>query len=350
MRACSVQRWSLSLGRWAGINVRMHIFFLLFAVLAVAISFGDHDLMRAGLLTLGVVLVSVFLHEAAHAIAAIRVGGKVDTIILGPVGGLVLPRVPDEPEIHLFVALAGPLVHLTLVVAAAIGLAASGHAGLVAGLLHMVGPNGLFADGDNVWLTLLKLIFWWNWVLMLLNLLPAYPFDGGPIFRSMLWPAMGRRTARIFTGRAGIVIGALIAAAALLSYPPEQESIFEVRLPLMMLGIFLVFSARQDLVSGWSEELFDEAAGYRVRSDGLDLLEPIGPDDEDDDAVLVEHQQRASEPLESHSDSSEDARVDDILARLYDSSLSQLSREDLEVLQRASQRYKQRLHSGDRSC
>ena len=348
MRACSVQRWSLSLGHWAGINVRVHIFFLLFAMLAVALSFGDHDLFRAGLLTLGVVLVSVLLHEAAHAMAAIRVGGKVDTIILGPVGGLVLPRVPDEPEIHLFVALAGPLVHLALVVAAAIGLAASGNAGLVAGLLHMVGPNGLFADGDTVWLAMLKLIFWWNWVLLLLNLLPAYPFDGGPIFRSMLWPAMGRRTARIFTGRAGIVIGALIAAAALLSYPPEQESIFEVRLPLVMLGIFLVFSARQDLVSGWSEELFDEAAGYRVRSDGLDLLEPIELDDEDDDAVLVEHQQRLSEPMDGHPELSEDARVDDILARLHDTSLSQLSHEDLEILHRASERYKQRLHSNDR--
>lgn len=348
MRACSVQRWSLSLGRWAGINVRMHIFLLLFAVLAVGLSFSDHDLLRAGLMTLGVVLVSVLLHEAGHALAAIRVGGKVDTIILGPVGGLVLPRVPDEPEIHLFVALAGPLVHLALVVAAAIGLAASGHAGLVAGLLHMVGPNGLFTDGDSAWLTLLKLVFWWNWVLMLLNLLPAYPFDGGPIFRSMLWPAMGRRTARIFTGRAGIVIGALIAAAALLSFPPEQESLIEVRLPLVMLGIFLVFSARQDLVSGWSEELFDEAVGYRVRSDGLDLLEPIELDDEDDDAVLVEHQQRLSEPMEGRPDTSEDARVDDILARLHVSSLSQLSREDLEILQRASERYKQRLHSSDR--
>ena len=41
---------------------------------------------------------------------------------------------------------------------------------------------------------------------MLLNLLPAYPFDGGPIFRSMLWPALGRRTARVVTGRAGMIV------------------------------------------------------------------------------------------------------------------------------------------------
>ena len=59
---------------------------------------------------------SVTLHEVGHSLAAIRVGGKVDAVVLGPVGGLISPRVPDEPEIHLFVALAGPIVHLLLAV------------------------------------------------------------------------------------------------------------------------------------------------------------------------------------------------------------------------------------------
>jgi Zn-dependent protease len=349
MLGCSVQRWSVSVGRWSGIQVRLHIFFLIFAGLAIAFStLPDMDILGDGLLTLAVILVSVVLHEAAHAIAAIRVGGKVDAIVLGPVGGLVSPRVPDEPEIHLTVALAGPIVHLMLIVAAAAILASAGYSDIL-GLMHPLTPSpDLVAEGSR-WLELVKLTLWLNWVLLLLNLLPAYPFDGGPILRSMLWPAVGRRTARVFAGRAGMIIALMIGAAAFLPNTGDLDSIVLTRLSLVMLGIFLFFSARQDLAGGGSEELFDEAAGYRVSEDGLDLLDAPGSIEEDDDAVLVEHQRRPSESR-SHDrraqESYEDARVDDILARLHESSLSDLSREELEVLQRASDRYKLRHGTG----
>lgn len=350
MLGCSVQRWSISLGRWSGIQVRIHIFFIVFAALAIVFStLPDMDLLNDGLLTLAVALSSVVLHEVAHTLAAIRVGGKVDTIVLGPVGGLVSPRVPDEPETQLAVAMAGPIVHLTLVVIAAGALAISGY-GSILGLLKPLDPFDL-VEGSG-WLVFGKLTLWLNWVLLLLNLLPAYPFDGGPILRSMLWPAIGRRSARIVTGRAGMVAALLICAAAFLPITGDVDSIVAIRFSLVMLGIFLFFSARQDLASGSTDELFDDATGYNVSGDGLDLLDAmIAGEEDDDDAVLVEHQRRPSESRENDrraQEASEDARVDDILARLHDTSLNDLSREELEVLQRASQRYKQR-HGGNGS-
>ncbi len=347
MRGCSVQRWSLTLGHWAGIHVRIHIFLVLFAV--VSLAYMPADLYRPAILTLAVALVSLALHEAAHALAALRVGGKVDTVILGPVGGLVSPRVPDEPEVQLFVALAGPIMHLSLVVVAAVGLALAGNTDI----LELLKPLNLSLYDESItsnWLLIGKLTVWLNWMLMLLNLLPAYPFDGGPIFRAMLWPALGRRTARVVTGRAGMVLGVLIAACALIQFDaPELNSLASVKLPLVMLGIFVFFSARQDLVSDWSEDLFDEMSGYRVRSDGVDLLEPIELEDDEEEAVLVEHQFRHGEPRETPQaqEITEDARVDDILARLHDTSMSQLSNEEIEILKRASERYKHRLHHGN---
>jgi Zn-dependent protease len=344
MLGCSVQRWSVSLGRWFGIPIRLHIFFLVFAGLAIAFStLPDRDLLGDGLLTLAVVLVSVVLHEAAHAMAALRVGGKVDSIVLGPVGGLVSPRVPDEPEVQLAVAMAGPITHLMLVVVAATALAIAGYNDIL-GLMHPLDPSSDLVEGSP-WFVLGKLMLWLNWVLLLLNLLPAYPFDGGPILRSMLWPAVGRRTARIITGRAGMVVPLLICAVAFMLKTGDLDSIVLTRLSLVMLGIFLFFSARQDLTSGGSEELFDEATGYRVSEDGVDLLDADGILEEEDDAVLVEHQRRPTESRKHDrraEESFEDARVDDILARLHQSKLSDLSREELEVLKRASERYKQR--------
>ena len=143
MPGCSVQRWSLSLGRWWGVAVYLHIFFLLSALLALAFTLPDPDLVSAGLMMVAVLLVSVTLHEVGHSLAAIRVGGKVDAVVLGPVGGLISPRVPDEPEIHLFVALAGPIVHLLLAVLAAVVLAIAGNTQLLGLLNPLATPQDL---------------------------------------------------------------------------------------------------------------------------------------------------------------------------------------------------------------
>jgi Zn-dependent protease len=337
----TVQRWSLSLGRWAGVTVYVHVFFLLFAVLALAFTLPEPDLVVAGSITVGILLVSVLAHELGHCLAAIRVGGKVDAIVLGPVGGLLPPRVPDEPEVHLFVALAGPIAHLTLVVLAAISLVLAGQTNVVA-LLSPVPMSVDLVDGSP-WLIAAKLTLWLNWVLMLLNLLPAYPFDGGPVLRAMLWPALGRRTARVVASRAAMVIAVGLGVIALLTLGGEFDTPVPLWIPLVSLGIFLFFSARQDLAYGQPHEQADGPAGYSLDADGLDLLEAMWESEEDENGVLVEHQQsRQLDERQRDQEAVEDARVDDILARLHDSSLDSLSPEEVDVLQRASRRYRRR--------
>src|SRR6185312_9499024 len=162
MAGCSVQRWSLSLGRWWGVAVYLHVFFVLSALLALAFTMPDPDLLGATLLMVAVLLISVTLHEVAHALAALRVGGKVDAIVLGPVGGLISPRVPDEPEIHLFVALAGPIVHLSLAVVAAICLAIAGNTQLLGLLNPFATPQDLIEPGGTA-LIAAKMTLWLNW-------------------------------------------------------------------------------------------------------------------------------------------------------------------------------------------
>jgi Zn-dependent protease len=143
--------------RWFGVPVYIHIFLLLFAVLAVAGSVLD--MVPAGVLTVIVLLISLLLHELAHALAALRVGGQVDAVVLGPVGGLISPRVPDEPEVHLFVALAGPIVHLLLAVLAAIVLAAASDTHLRIGINCHAGD---LVEPGSLWLVGGKLTLWLN--------------------------------------------------------------------------------------------------------------------------------------------------------------------------------------------
>jgi stage IV sporulation protein FB len=346
MAGLSVQRWSLSLGRWWGVAVYLHLFFVLSALLALAFTLPVPDLLGANLLMVAVLLVSVALHEVGHSLAAIRVGGKVDAIVLGPVGGLISPRVPDEPEIHLFVAFAGPIVHLLLAVLAAIVLAAAHNTDLLGLLNPLATPVDLVEPGGTGLLAA-KLTLWLNWILMLLNLLPAYPFDGGPILRAMLWPALGRRTARVVTARVAMGVAVLICAASLLTVGSEFPSRVPMWIPLIMLGLFLFFSARQDLATASTSDWNDQQAGYQLNSDGLDLLDVVW-NDEDEDGVLVEHQSRPpAEQNRRAQEAVEDARVDDILARLHDSSWDDLSPEEIDILQRASKRYRQRRRSNN---
>ncbi len=348
MPECNVQSWSLSLGQWWGVPVRLHIFCLLFGTLTIAFSLSDPALIVPGLLALVVVFVSLLLHEMAHAVAALRVGGQVDALVLGPVGGLCSPRVPDEPEAKLFVAIAGPILHSTLVVGAAVLLLLRGEANMVIGLLNPIVPTADFTEGSLAIVTI-KLTLWLNWVFLLLNLLPTFPFDGGPALRALLWPALGRRTARIVTSRAAMAVALGCFVLAILFYENELSFPFPLWLPLVILGIFLIFSARQDLILGSAHELADELAGYHLPTDGLDLLDQVWSEDGDEETVLVEHPPRRSQRREQHlraEEAHEDARVDDILARLHRSSLEDLSPEELSILQRASNRYRAKEQDG----
>jgi hypothetical protein len=213
-------------------------------------------------------------------------------------------------------------------------------------LVPLATPRNLVEPG-GLGLVTAKLTLWLNWNLMLLNLLPAYPFDGGPVFRAMLWPALGRRTARIVTARVAMALAVLICVVGLATLATDQSIHVPTWIPLTILGVFLFFSARQDLSAAEPQERADSLAGYQLNSDGLDLLDAMWASDDDDEGVLVEHQQRQPEQTTAAPETSEDDRVDAILARLHGSSLEALSPEEVAVLQRASKRYRRRRGSAD---
>src|SRR4029078_11298048 len=104
---------------------------------------------------------------------------------------------------------------------------------------------------------------------------------------AVLWPAVVRRTARVVTSRVAMVIAVGLGIASLLSLGSEFDTRVPLWIPLMTLGMFLFFSARQDLTAGTPHEQADGPAGYQLDSDNLDMLEAMWAADEEDNGVLV---------------------------------------------------------------
>jgi len=148
--------------------------------------------------------VIVTLHEFGHSLACRQVGGTAKEIVLWPLGGVAYVSPPQRPGATLWSIAAGPLVNVALV-PALMGL----------GLLNR--SVGLAAAIPDL-ATLLRAVFYMNLVILIFNLLPVYPLDGGQILRSLLWFPLGRArslTAATVIGFFGVLgLGALAVTAA----------------------------------------------------------------------------------------------------------------------------------------
>lgn len=157
--------WSIPILRIAGIQLRIHVTFLL---LMVWLAFGSASTAIFVLL----LFVCVVLHEFGHALAAKMYGINTPDITLLPIGGVArLERMPEEPKQELVIAIAGPLVNVIIAACLFVVIGARGY----------VGPETAVRGGDLL-ISLFQINIW----LLLFNLLPAFPMDGGRVLRALL--------------------------------------------------------------------------------------------------------------------------------------------------------------------
>ncbi len=193
---------SIHLFRFAGINVFLHWTWFLLAVIEIGYLRNRYTSLIWSVLEYLTLFLIVLLHEFGHALACRQVGGTVDRIMLWPLGGVAFVNPPQRPAAMLWSLAAGPLVNVALL--PVLGAAYFAARGL--GLAHTM-PDAYHWLG---W------VLWINVVLLVFNILPIYPLDGGQILRSLLWFFMGRArslvvaTALGFVGAAGLVCLALL--------------------------------------------------------------------------------------------------------------------------------------------
>jgi len=196
-----LQSGSMLLFRAAGISVFVHWSWLLAAFILIRWH-SDYYASPVWSVAEYVGLFGiVLLHEFGHALACRQVGGKADYIVLWPLGGIAYVAPPPRPGPVLWSIAAGPLVNVALV-PVTIGI----------GILSR--EAGWPDDYPNV-ARLIETLTLINLVLLIFNMLPVYPLDGGQILQALLWFVIGRARSLQVASIIGFVGAAVFVVLAL---------------------------------------------------------------------------------------------------------------------------------------
>lgn len=247
-------KWSWKIGEFAGIGLFIHATFpllLAFAALPALLYDGDVGQAVASIAFILVLFVCVVLHEYGHALAARRYGIKTQDITLLPIGGVArLERMPDKPWQEFVVAAAGPMVNV--VIAAVLFV--------VILIANAAVPSLGFGWGNESFPEQLLTI---NIVLVLFNLIPAFPMDGGRILRAILAMRMDYARATRYAALLGQGIAVLFAIGG-----------FFVNPLLVVTAIFIFMGAQGETqVAQQRSKMTGLTAGQAMRTN----IRALGP-------------------------------------------------------------------------
>lgn len=220
--------WSFPLGRWWGVDIRVHTFFILLTGVCAAYGnmLGLSSMRGFGLWF--VILFSVLFRELVRGIAAASYGLQLRSIMLLPIGGLISYRDADsmeranEPGVQLRMALVGPAASLLLGILLWLSIVG-------------IAPNlPLIAQPFVTPAHLIRSFVWLNLFLGLLNLAPAYPLDTGRLLRSQFAKKSGKESAAKLASSIGQVTGVVVFTAGVLLHSPM----------MIVAGFFILMGAK----------------------------------------------------------------------------------------------------------
>jgi Zn-dependent protease len=192
---------SIPLFRIAGIQVYLHWAWLLVAYFEIVNRVNLYQSMAWNVIEYLALFGIVLMHEFGHALACRQVGGQANRIMLWPLGGVAFVQPPSRPGATLWSIAAGPLVNVVLVP--------------ITILAYLLAQRAGLAEDYPDFVHFLLSIAVINVGLLIFNLLPIYPLDGGQILQALLWFLIGQARSLMVAGIIGLVGAAGLIALAL---------------------------------------------------------------------------------------------------------------------------------------
>lgn len=312
-------------GRWFETTVRVSFWLPLLGV-ALCFRLG----LVLGLWVSLLLFVSILIHEFAHVLTCRRTGGSGDEILMWPLGGLAFVRPAQSFFSEFWTTAAGPISNFLLCL---VTLPAVLSAGLLRESTDLVYLPPVELSG-TLGRDLLVLMFSLNLKLMLLNLLPVYPLDGGQLactIAKLYWPSEVARLGSLFFG---VIVSAIVVMAGML-----VDST-----PILFFGtIILVLCLHEHLTARMTPHFDESFLGYDF-SQGYTSLER---DDEFEPRRPVSPFERWKQQREEKRREKEvqerlevERRVDELLDKVHREGMDSLSEAERRFLKRASTRYK----------
>ncbi len=324
--------WSFSIGTWYSTQVRISYFFpLILLVMMLQIQPWQVGAVFALLW-----FACVVAHEFGHVVAARQTGGFADEIMLWPLGGLAVVQPAPNVRSRLFTSGAGPLVNLVICLTVLWPVVVSGH--LPTALNPLDFPQVTLSD--RVVSDVFVLLFKASFLQLIINLIPVHPLDGGQMLLTTLSVWWDGRIVREVYVRVGffvafaLMLGGLIADSA----------------ALVFFGAIVALLNVQETYQMQSSEPFDDSfLGYDF-SEGYTSLERSShaskrpsPKGKGLLGAWLERRKQRRLQRQMELDAEDDRRLDEILAKLHSSGQSSLTDSERRALERASNRYRNRV-------
>jgi Zn-dependent protease len=255
--------WSIRLFDVAGTAVRIHLtFFLLLAwIAAIHWSSGGPAAAADGVVFIVLLFLCVLAHEFGHVFAARRYGIATSDVTLLPIGGVAsLERMPEKPGQEIFVALAGPAVNLVIAVVLVVVLGARFD------LTQM-------AQLEQATTTMTGRVAAANVALLVFNLIPAFPMDGGRVLRALLAVPLGYTRATRVAATIGQGLAFVFALLGLLGNPL-----------LILIAVFIFLAASGE--AGYVQAR-EYTRGYLASQAMITNYQALGPAATIDDAAAL---------------------------------------------------------------
>jgi Zn-dependent protease len=196
-------RGSIRLFQLFGIEVYLHWSWFVVAIYGIQSRGHQYNSIGWNVLEYLTLFLIVLMHEFGHSLACRQVGGRANQIVLWPLGGVAYVSPPQRPGAMLWSIAAGPLVNVALFP--------------VFSLIWWLGHSAGWVESLPDLYRFVVTLWYINTILLIFNLMPVYPLDGGQILRSLLWFMFGRARSLLiassigFVGVAGLILFAIWA-------------------------------------------------------------------------------------------------------------------------------------------